>query len=292
MRCISPFLRVCVCAAVRGGLPVVVAVVLPRRLHLHLRPHLQHRLPGQHAAQVRATAVVAAAGSGGRGSNCGGGGGGSGRQRTGSARGLTLRLLLPLRPACRARLPNAPPPPPPQADRLHPDCAVPVLHGAGGVVPLPGHGHDRLPFLLPLHLRHLQRRQERECARCLLVVVPGAAAAPWQRGRQARSGAGSSVQQRGAHGEPCRCRSRELKSATPPVVCAGLRCGGLTRRVLSWRRSTLMRRRRSCAAWAGSAPRGRPSPTRCFCACPLSPPLQLPVPIIFRSPAFAAAAVK
>ena len=55
--------------------------------------------------------MVAAAGSGGRGSNCGGGGGGSGRQRTGSARGLTLRLLLPLRPACRARLPNAPPPP-------------------------------------------------------------------------------------------------------------------------------------------------------------------------------------
>ena len=40
-------------AAVRRGLPVVVALLLPRRLHRHLRPGLLHWLPGQHAAQVR-----------------------------------------------------------------------------------------------------------------------------------------------------------------------------------------------------------------------------------------------
>lgn len=49
-----------------------------------------------------------------------------------------------------------------QPHRLHPCGALPVLHGPDGVVPVPGHGHHRLPLLLHLHLRHLQCQQERE----------------------------------------------------------------------------------------------------------------------------------
>ncbi len=53
-------------------------------------------------------------------------------------------------------------PAPSQPHRLHPRGAVRVIHEPDGVVPLPGHGHHRLPLLLHLHVCHLQCQQERE----------------------------------------------------------------------------------------------------------------------------------